>query len=80
MGQSSHRVAVTLGDGARTHAKVVAIYSRELAFGDALLAPELADGHQTSPLLGTMLVRADRPAAAARRLAALAPGSRTASE
>src|SRR5215217_2241428 len=36
------RVAVTLGDGTRTHATVVAIYSRALAFGDALLAPELA--------------------------------------
>ena len=59
------RVAVTLGDGSRTHATVVAIYSRDLAFGDALLAPELAAGHQTSPLLGTILVRADRPAAVA---------------
>ena len=59
------RVAVTLGDGSHTRATVVAIYSRELAFGDALLAPELAAGHQTSPLLGTVLVRADRPAAVA---------------
>jgi putative ABC transport system permease protein len=67
------RVAVTLGDGSRTRAAVVAIYSRELGFGDALLAPELAAGHQTSPLLGTVLVQADRPAAVARRLRALAP-------
>src|ERR687886_2044408 len=66
------RVAVTLGDGSRAHATVVAIYSRELAFGDALLAPQLAAGHRTSPLLGTILVRADRPAAVARRLGALA--------
>jgi putative ABC transport system permease protein len=66
------RVAVTLGDGARTHATVVAIYSRDLAVGDALLAPELAAGHETSPLLGTILVQADRPAAVARRLHALA--------
>ncbi|MEA2312947.1 MAG: putative transport system permease protein [Solirubrobacteraceae bacterium] len=73
------RVAVTLGDGSQAHAAVVAIYSRELAFGDALLAPELAAGHETSPLLGTVLVRADRPAAVARRLGALAgryPGLR----
>jgi putative ABC transport system permease protein len=73
------RVAVTLGDGARTHATVVAIYSRELALGDALLAPELAAGHLTNPLLGTVLLRADRPAAVARRLSALAgryPGLR----
>ena len=46
------RVAVMLGDGTRTHATVVAIYTRALGFGDALLAPELAAGHQTSPLLG----------------------------
>ncbi len=43
------RVAVMLGDGTRTHATVVAIYTRALAFGDALLAPELAAGHQTTP-------------------------------
>ena len=46
------RVAVMLGDGTRTQATVVAIYTRALAFGDALLSPELAAGHQTSPLLG----------------------------
>jgi putative ABC transport system permease protein len=67
------RVAVTLGDGSHAHAKVVAIYSRDLAFGDALLAPELAAGHLTNPLLGTVLVHADRPATVARRLDALAP-------
>jgi putative ABC transport system permease protein len=50
----------------------VAIYSRELGFGDALVAPELAAGHLTTPLLGTILVRADRPAAVAGRLRALA--------
>src|SRR5215212_122697 len=66
------RVAVTLGDGSRTRATVVAIYSRELGFGDALLAPALATGHQTTPLLGTILVRADRPAAVEGRLGALA--------
>ena len=73
------RVAVMLGDGARTHATVVAIYTRDLALGDALLAPEIADGHQTSPLLGTILVRTNRPTTVARRLQALAsryPGLR----
>jgi putative ABC transport system permease protein len=64
-------VAIRLGDGARTRATVVAIYERELGFGDALLAPELAAGHQTSPLLGTILVKAGEPAAVARRLRAL---------
>jgi putative ABC transport system permease protein len=73
------RVPVMLGDGTRTRAKVVAIYTRALGFGDALLAPELAAGHQTSPLLTTILVRTGEPAAAARRLRALArryPGLR----
>ncbi|HET8758545.1 MAG TPA: ABC transporter permease [Solirubrobacteraceae bacterium] len=65
------RVAVTLGDGTRTHATVAAIYSRQLAFGDALLAPELAAGHLTDDLRGTILVQAGRPAAVARRLRAL---------
>jgi putative ABC transport system permease protein len=67
------RAQVMLGDGTRTRATVVAIYTRDLAFGDALLAPELTAGHQTTPLLGTILVRADHPAAVARRLQALAP-------
>jgi putative ABC transport system permease protein len=65
------RVAIMLGDGTRTHAAVAAIYSRSLAFGDALLAPELAAGHQTSPLLGTILVRTNRPADVTKRLRAL---------
>jgi putative ABC transport system permease protein len=67
------RVAIMLGDGTRTHARVVAIYSRALAFGDALLAPELAAGHQTDRRLGTILVKTGEPAAVARRLRALAP-------
>src|SRR4051794_14073813 len=65
------RVPITRGDGSHTRATVVAIYSRDLAFGDALLAPELVAGHRTSPLLGTVLVRTDRPAAVSRRLRAL---------
>jgi putative ABC transport system permease protein len=82
--QSAHahvgdRVAIMLGDGTRTHATVAAIYRRDLAFGGALLAPELAAGHRTSPLLSEILVQSGRPAAAARRLRALAaqyPGLR----
>ncbi len=66
------RVQIMLGDGTLAHATVVAIYSRDLAFGDALLAPELAAGHQTIPLLGTILIQTDHPAAVARRLHALA--------
>jgi putative ABC transport system permease protein len=73
------RVDVMLGDGTRTHATVVAIYTRALAFGEALLASELAAGHQTSPFLGTILVQTGRPTAVAPRLDALAsryPGLR----
>jgi putative ABC transport system permease protein len=73
------RVAVTLGDGTRTHATVVAVYTRALGFGDALLSPELAAGHRASPLLGTILVRTSDPAAVGRRLRALSsryPGLR----
>ena len=67
------RVAVMLGDGTQTQATVVAIYTRELAFGDALLAPELAAGHQSTPLLSEILIQADQPAAVvATRLQALA--------
>jgi putative ABC transport system permease protein len=72
-------VAVMLGDGTRTRATVVAIYTRALAFGDALLAPELAAGHQSNPLLGTILIHTGDPAAVAQRLRALAaryPGLR----
>jgi putative ABC transport system permease protein len=67
------RVAVMLGDGTNVHATVVAIYSRDLAFGDALLSPELAAGHQTTPLLNEILIETGQPAAAvAARLRALA--------
>jgi putative ABC transport system permease protein len=67
------RVPIMLGDGARTQATVAAIYTRSLGFGDALLAPELAAGHQTSPLLGTILVQTRHAAAVAPHLRALAP-------
>src|SRR6201996_562941 len=73
------RVQIMLSDGTLAHATVVAIYSRDLAFGDALLSPELAAGHQSIPLLGTILIQTDHPATIARRLHALAtryPGMR----
>jgi putative ABC transport system permease protein len=65
------RVAVMLGDGTRSRATVVAIYTRALAFGDALIAPELAAGHRTDEMLGTILVRTGDPAGVARRLRTL---------
>src|SRR4051794_33168458 len=73
------RVPIMLGDGTRSHATVVAIYRRELAFGEAMLAPELAAAHQTTLSLGTILVSAGHPAAVGRRLRTLArryPGLR----
>src|SRR5215472_16917815 len=67
------RVAIMLGDGTPAHATVVAIYDRDLAFGDALLAPELAAGHLTTPLLDEILIQTGQPAAVvAGRLQALA--------
>ncbi len=69
--QVGDRVVVMLGDGTRAHATVVAIYRRDLGFGDALLAPELAAGHQTRPLLGTILVQAAQPGVVATRLQAM---------
>jgi putative ABC transport system permease protein len=74
------RVAIMLGDGTQTQATVVAIYTRDLAFGDALLAPELAAGHLTTPLLNEILIQAGQPASVvAGRLRGLAqryPGLR----
>jgi putative ABC transport system permease protein len=67
------RVAIMLGDGTAAHATVVAIYTRDLAFGDALLAPELAARHLTTPLLNEILVQTGQPAAVvAGRLRTLA--------
>jgi putative ABC transport system permease protein len=65
------RITVMLGDRTHSLATVVATYSRDLGFGDALLAPELAAGHQTTPLLGTILVRTAQPGAVATRLRTL---------
>lgn len=72
-------VPLMLGDGTRARAKVVAIYSRALGFGDALLAPQLAASHLSSPMLGAILIRTDEPSAVATRLRTLAaryPGLR----
>jgi putative ABC transport system permease protein len=67
------RVPIMLGDGTRTHATVVAIYTRDLAFGDAILASEVAAAHQTNPLITTILVQTSQPTAVvAGRLQALA--------
>ena len=66
------RVSLMLGDSTRTHATLVAIYTRGLGFGDALVAPQLAAGHLGNPLLQTILVRTNNPATVAPRLRKLA--------
>ena len=74
-----NRMAIMLGDGTRTRATVVAIYTRDLAFGGRPGRTQLAAGHQTTPLLSIILIRAGQPAATAARLRALAqryPGLR----
>ncbi len=49
-------VQLTLGDGTKTHARLVAVYSRGLGFGDTLLAyNDLAD-HVDDPLARTVLI------------------------
>jgi putative ABC transport system permease protein len=66
-------VPIVLGDGTHTRATVAAIYGRSLAFGDALLSPQLVAGHETSSLIGTILVQSSGDTAGvARNLRALA--------
>ena len=79
--QIGDHVPLMLGDGTPSHATLVAIYTRGLGFGDALVAPELAAGHLGNPLLQTILVRTSNAATVAprlRRLAARYPGLRVA--
>jgi putative ABC transport system permease protein len=76
------RVPVMLGDGTPRRATLVAIYTRGLGFGDALLSPEVAAGHLGNPTLQTILVRTSSPATVAprlRRLAGRYPGLRVSS-
>ena len=79
--QIGDHVPLMLGDGTPSHATLVAIYTRGLGFGDALVAPELAAGHLGNPLLQTILVRTSNAATVAprlRKLAARYPGLRVA--
>jgi len=64
------RVRIALGDGTPDTARVVAIYDRQLAFGDAVLSPALAAGHLTDDRLGMISVATRHPAAVAKRLRA----------
>src|SRR3954452_18517503 len=73
-------VRLTLGDGTHRRVHVAAIYKRGLGFGDVVLSSGLTQHHTTTPLLGTVLVRADSHAAVAdvarllRRIAGNYPG------
>jgi putative ABC transport system permease protein len=64
------RVRIALGDGTPASARVVAIYDRRLAFGDAVLSPALTAGHLTDDRLGMISVATRHPAAVAKRLRA----------
>ncbi|GAA2382801.1 ABC transporter permease [Dactylosporangium salmoneum] len=50
-----------LGDGTLIHPRVVAVYTRGLAFGGVALSRDLATGHTTGPVDQQLLVRAERP-------------------
>jgi putative ABC transport system permease protein len=68
------RVSLALGDGARRQARVVAIYERDLGFGEVVLPTAMAAGHATSPLLDSVLIRTAAgtpPAKVAARLDSL---------
>ena len=65
------QVNLTLGDGTRVRARVVATYGRSLGFGPIVLSHDLAAGHTTAGLDQSLLVRTAGTAPAARALAAL---------
>ena len=60
-GQGFHvgsQVSMTLPDGAPAHVTIVAIYSRQLGFGDLVLAHDLVAPHVDVPLDDELLVKA----------------------
>lgn len=61
-------VDLTLGDGSEVRARVVAVYDRTLGFGSIVLSRDLAEGHTTSGLDQSVLVRVDDTPNAARAL------------
>jgi putative ABC transport system permease protein len=52
------QVSMTLPDGTPAHVTIVAIYSRQLGFGDLVLAHDLLASHVDVPLDDELLVRA----------------------
>jgi putative ABC transport system permease protein len=60
-GQGYHigsQVPMTLADGTRAQVTIVAIYSRQLGFGDLVVAHDLVAPHMDVPLDGELLVKA----------------------
>ena len=55
-------VVVTMGDGVPARFRLVAVYDRDLGFGDVLLAHEDVVGHVDDPLAGAVLVKGAVPA------------------
>jgi putative ABC transport system permease protein len=66
------RVRLTLGDGTEVRPRVVATYDRQLAFGPVVLSRDLAEGHTTTGLDESVLVRTDGTDGAREALAGLA--------
>ncbi|MDI2130762.1 FtsX-like permease family protein [Yinghuangia seranimata] len=53
------RLDITLGDGVKTTARVVAVYERGLGFGDLTLPHDLVAAHVDNPLAAQVAVRTD---------------------
>ncbi|MFI6325001.1 FtsX-like permease family protein [Nonomuraea sp. NPDC050556] len=56
-GRVGEEIRLTMGDGTRVKARVVATYSRSLGFGPIVVSRDLAAGHRTTDLDETILVR-----------------------
>lgn len=65
-------IKLTLGDGSKIRARVVATYNRNLGFSEIVLSHDLAIGHTTSGLDQSILVRANNVQQAGQQLATLA--------
>ncbi|MFD0638649.1 FtsX-like permease family protein [Catenulispora yoronensis] len=60
-GQGFHvgsQVSMTLADGTRAQVAIVAVYTRQLGFGDLVVAHDLIAPHVDVPLDGELLIRA----------------------
>jgi putative ABC transport system permease protein len=73
-------ISIALGDGTPREVRVAAVYSRSMGFGEVVLSSALADGHRTSPMLDSVLIRLepgahqDEVAAQLRTLSESYPG------